>query len=528
MKIKTEPQQIWQELEKGQQYNTNIDLYETVKKNENFYIGKQWEGLNAPDLEKPTLNFLHRVVTYFISMIVSDDVAASFEEFKSTENGNIVTGLMAQEVDRVIERAKIKSKNRLIIRNAAVDGDSYAYFRFDVDKRSSALGSGEICMDIIDNTRLLFGDPYRQEVQEQPYLLLIKRSMLGSIKELAKQNGQNPDDIRPDSDYEFTGESSTESDLVTTCIKFYRHKGTVWFTEVTRDAVVRPPTNLEYRLYPVASLSWEHVKHSYHGMAAITGLIPNQIFVNKLWAMAMVHVQNNAFPKQYYDATKIKEITNRVGEAVGVMGDPRTAAPISARGGDMSTQVMDLVDKTIAFTRDFMGASDAALGNVKPDNTSAIIAVQKASSAPLELQRMAFYQFFEDCVRIIIDIIRADYGLREVSYTDDNGITVVEPFDFSQVDYDAMEVNVDVGASSYWSELMQIQTVDNLFQKGIISDAVTYLESIPSQYVPQKNKLIAKLKERMAQIPQLPVENPEMEGIANGALSQMQQQPVYQ
>ncbi|MFQ7004766.1 MAG: hypothetical protein ACLRRT_14530 [Ruthenibacterium lactatiformans] len=44
----------------------------------------------------------------------------------------------------------------------------------------------------------------------------------------------------------------------------------------------------------------------------------------------------------------------------------------------------------IEYTRDTMGASDAALGNVTPDNTSAIIAVQKATSMPLELQRQDF------------------------------------------------------------------------------------------------------------------------------------------
>ena len=32
------------------------------------------------------------------------------------------------------------------------------------------------------------------------------------------------------------------------------------------------------------------------------------------------------------------------------------------------------------FTKEFSGATDAALGSVRPDNTSAIIALQKASS----------------------------------------------------------------------------------------------------------------------------------------------------
>ena len=42
---------------------------------------------------------------------------------------------------------------------------------------------------------------------------------------------------------------------------------------------------------------------------------------------------------------------------------------------------------------------------------------------------------------------------------------------------------------------MQVQTVDNLFARGIITDPVTYLESIPDGYVRNKAGLIAALKQ---------------------------------
>ncbi|MBQ6902381.1 MAG: hypothetical protein IJN71_05180, partial [Oscillospiraceae bacterium] len=74
MKTSKKPHEIWDEYQKAISYNRGIDLYETVKKNENFFIGKQWEGLNAPDLAKPVINVLRRVVSYFISMIVADDI----------------------------------------------------------------------------------------------------------------------------------------------------------------------------------------------------------------------------------------------------------------------------------------------------------------------------------------------------------------------------------------------------------------------------------------------------------------------
>ena len=38
-----------------------IDLYENVQTNENFFIGKQWEGVRSNGLPTPVFNFLKRV-----------------------------------------------------------------------------------------------------------------------------------------------------------------------------------------------------------------------------------------------------------------------------------------------------------------------------------------------------------------------------------------------------------------------------------------------------------------------------------
>ena len=39
------PQRVYAEYEEGVQFNEGINLYETVETNENFFIGKQWEGV---------------------------------------------------------------------------------------------------------------------------------------------------------------------------------------------------------------------------------------------------------------------------------------------------------------------------------------------------------------------------------------------------------------------------------------------------------------------------------------------------
>lgn len=495
MKIETRPADIYAQYRAGVGYNNSIGLYDTVRQNERFYVGRQWEGLNAPDLDKPVLNFLKRVCSHIVAMLVSDDIAVRLSPFRRTAETERQAAVFAREIERVIERTKAKSLTRDMLRNCVVDGDGCFYWYFDHAAKGPQSVKGELALELIDNTDVLFGNPHEREAQKQPYIILVKREPLAAVRERAKAFGQNAAAIRPDDDSAHAARQSAGG-LVTVLIKMFRQGGKVLFTETTKDAVVRPVTGTRYTLYPISYMNWERVKGSYHGQAAVTGLIPNQIAVNKLWAMAIHHQHTMAFPKIFYDRLKIRKWSNRVGEAIGVAGNPGDAVATSFRAGDMSAQLVDIVGRTIDYTKEFMGASDAALGNVRPDNASAIIALQKATAAPLELQRLALYQFVEDYVRVIADLIAAHYGTREVIGTDGEGRYVDEVFDFSSVDFEAMTLGVDVGASAYWSELTQLGTLDNLFARGVIDDALLYLEGVPDSYIKNKTRIMRKLRER--------------------------------
>ena len=512
MRIYKTPTEIWSEYNRAVSYNRGIELYDTVKKNENFFIGRQWEGVCAPDLAKPVINILRRVVSYFISMIVADDIGVAFTPFIKNEEETKRANIWSREIEKVIELADIKNKSRDVIRNAAVDGDGILYFYFDNEADGGRLSKGRIECEIVDNTDVLFGNPYIREIQKQPYVIVEVRKSVEAVRDEAIKHGMSEADayeIVPDAEFERydISKQKQSDDLVTVLVKFWREDGEIHAIKTTRSAVIRKEWNTGYRRYPIAAMPWEKVKNSYHGVAAITGLIPNQISINQLFAMAIHSVKANAFPKTIYDATKISAWSNKVGQAIGVIGNPNDAIASAFRGADMSSQVLLLIDKVIQNTLEFMGASDAALGNINPQNTSAIIATQKASAMPLELQKLEYRRFTEDYVKILIDMMSVDYGLREVQ-SEEEGKT--ELFDFAGSSPAELSMKIDIGSAAYWSELMQVQTLDNLFAKGVITDAVTYLEGIPEQYLKNKSKILAKLRNNMASIPTQAALPPEL------------------
>lgn len=536
IEIKKRPEEIFGEYEKGVAFNKRIGddgLYEAVERYENFYIGRQWEGVNAPDLEKPVLNFTHRVVSYCISMLVADDVGVSLAPFRRSTQREAMCRVLSDEVTRVVERCRLKTEAREALRSCAVDGDTALYFYLDEDQSRGEAAVGEIACMLVENTKVIFGNPYNPRVEGQPFIILVMRRQVQEAREMAKKNGAGKDAvdaIRPDSESNYGETDAAADDLTTTLIKMWKEDGKLCWMEVCRHAVLQKERTTERRRYPIAWMNWESVRGSYHGHGVMEGMIPNQIFVNKLWAMMMVQVKNMAFPKVLYDGTLIKTWTNKVGDAIRVNGSVDKAVAQNLRGGDFSAQAMELVEKTISYTKDYMGANDVALGNVTPDNAAAIIATSKASSAPLELQRLAYFQLMEDCVRIIADQMASDYGMRTVSVDGETAVQLgalgdVDPamvpdqmdivIDFADMNLDEMELNVDVGTSAYWSELAQQQSADNLLKAGIIKDAADYVERIPDKWIKNKAGLLKKLKEQQQQMTQ------QAQAMGGGQLVQM-------
>ena len=496
---------LWGQYQRGVDYNLRIDLYDTVEVNENFFIGKQWEGVVSGGLPTPVFNFLKRVILYLVSSAAADNLklqaapmqAAAF----SGGTGDVVAAIVNSQFESLLEHNKLGSLVRELLRAAAVSGDGCLFTFFDPAAETGQPQKGRIRTEFVDNTRVLFGNPNDRRVEAQPYILLVTRELTDRLRHRAKQAGAKDwDKIVPDSDETTPKRERQDDDKTTVLLKFWRDEetGEIWMLEAAKTCLIRKPVATGLSRYPIVWLSWDHIPNSYHGQAAITGLIPNQIFVNKLFAMAMISLMTTAYPRILYDRTRIPAWDGRVGAAIGVSGGDMEDVAKILDPAQISPQASQFIELAVSYPQNFLGATDAALGNVRPDNTSAIIALQEASSVPLETVKRNLFQCLEDLGRIYLDFMGAYYGVRLVEQPDPfTGELGLFPFDFAQLLQMPLSLKLDVGASAYWSEVASVQTLDNLLTQDKI-DLEDYLERLPDGYIPKKQALIEKIRARSA------------------------------
>ena len=117
----------------------------------------------------------------------------------------------------------------------------------------------------------------------------------------------------------------------------------------------------------------------------------------------------------------------------------------------------------------------------------------------MELTKQNLLQSVEDLGRIYLDFMQEYYGTRMVEIHNPMGGVDLVPFDFGNLKKIPMSINLDVGASSYWSEIANQQTLDNLLINRMIP-VTEYLKRLPSGTITDREALIDALeREQQAQ-----------------------------
>lgn len=538
----------WQRYEQGRDYNSRLtpNQYDLVNTNIEFFAGNQWLHLGQSaamqKLPKPTFNIIKRVASLFVASLTGSAATISFEHLSryasNGANGENAAAVATAEVQNLMEKFKMDYRIREALFDGAQTGDYCAHFYWDADAipYGGAFGEhrGEIAMELVDGINVMFGDPNTPDVERQPYILIVGRDTVEKLQAERDAHTKHSGTVDADADYFYQAgiggrtelEGDAESGKALYVYMYEKKNGTVHVTKATRSCVIYEDIDTGLTRYPIAWGNWEKQKNQYHGRALVTGIIPNQIFINTMFAMVMRHLQLMGFPKTVYNADLISRWSNEVGQAIGVRGlmpgQSISQVAYNLQPADMSGQIIMAIDKAVSYTKDCLGATDAQLGNVKPDNTSALMVLQNNAEVPLENIRAGLYEWLEDIGAILLDMMGTYYGVRPVirersvqepklsrtgtplldektgtMQLDTSVKRVAEAYDFSTFKNLWFNVRVNTGASTYYSEIAMVQTLDNLRRDGTL-EVVDYLERIPDKLIPRKAELVESLKQRTA------------------------------
>ena len=240
---------------------------------------------------------------------------------------------------------------------------------------------------------------------------------------------------------------------------------------------------------------WEEKRCRAYGESEIPNLIPNQIAINRTVSAGVWAVMMMGMPIMLVNGDVVQQpITNDPGQVIPVYGAGeevqnaiRYVDP-PAFTAQLDANVHNLINDTLSQS----GISSALLGDIKPDNASAILAVREASLMPLQMVQNRYYHFIENVARIWCEFWMAMYGNRALKIRRDGGVWYM-PFEAEKYRDLLLDIRVDVGTGNPYSELRTVETLDNLYKNGVLT-AKQYLSRLPQGYVPELDALLQELK----------------------------------
>ncbi len=533
------PEQIFEEYKKGIGFKSSIGakgLYEQNKTNERFFVGDQWYGARFGN-DRPLVrhNIIKRIGDYKMSALLSNSIEINFSaegvpntidmkndvkaarktavespvSFSDKRDNNEISLIMSALNDyrRVTaDRLNFDVLAEQALRNAYIGGTAIVYTYWDPDIRTGLYAddkrlspiNGDIQCETLSIENVYFGDPYNDDVQSQPYIILATRVTLDEARREAQRFSKSKktiEGIRADS-----GVTSNEKVTVLTRLwKEYNRDGSeykVYAKRVCDGVVIRDKWDIGVRMYPIAKFCWERRRNSAYGDSEITYLIPNQIAINRMITSGVWSTMTTGMPTMVVNGDIIDgEITNDPGQIIKVFGSSEDVAGAIRyiSPPDNSVNFSGVIEPLINTTLAQNGAGPAALGDVDPSNTSAIIELKNASRMPLILLEKRYLAFLEEITRIWAEFWVMQYGERKIKICDENGTWYL---DFNGERYKDLIISVKASGVEKSSENdnQLISILDKLLDKGAINPK-QYLSRMPEGVIPEIGKLINEMED---------------------------------
>lgn len=527
------PTQIFSEYQKGVEFKSSIGsrgLYEQNKINERFYVGDQWYGAKCSN-ERPLVrhNIIKRIGDYKMSVLLSGPISISYsaegvpetlgvrdkvtEYRKTLSSGKSISAAQLpdnEEVSLVMsalndyqkvtaERLKLGILAEKTLKNAYIGGTGIIYTYWDpsvstglyADDTKTVAIKGDIVSEALQIENVYFGDPYTEDIQKQPYIIIATKKSADEIyREAVRYSKTTQFDVN-----EFSPEEKIT--VLTRLWKEYDEKGNykIYACRVTEKAVIREKWDIGIRLYPLAKFCWETRHNSAYGDSEVTYLIPNQIAINRMITSGVWSAMTTGMPTMVVNGDIIDgEITNDPGQIVKIYGtsDDVANAIRYVSPPDNTGNFLGVVEPLINDTLAQNGANAAALGDVNPDNTSAIIQLRNAAKLPLAMLETRYFAFLEELSRIWAEFWVMQYGHRRIKINDQNGVWYLD-FDGQRYRDLIISAVAEISSGASFSDETSVSVLDNLLSKGAITP-LQYIKRLPKGMIPNISELIKEME----------------------------------
>lgn len=504
---------VWEEYERGVQYNYQQQLYEKSKRNYNFYHGNQWEGAKLSGIQPITLNIIKSIVKYKVGVVKTNAYQIYFnsDTYDTQEERSKLEDLcrmLNNYANRLWEKNKVNKIVRNCVNDACIDNEGIIYFYSDPE-------NDNILCEQVDRTNIHYGNENDDDIQNQPYIIISFRRTVEETKREAEANKIDKSEIDlivADQDIEEqSGRDKRTTEITPMCLvllKLYKKDGKIWAKKCTKLATVMKDVCLDIDLYPVAHILWERVKGSARGQGEVEYLIPNQIEINKTATRRALAVKLVAFPKlvantKYIANTKALSKVGTTIEVNELNADDVNKVVNYLRPASISTDAYNLQKELEEDTQNLAGAGDTVTGNVDPTQASgkAILAVQQASQQPINEQVEYYKDFIEDIARIWYAMLKANSvdGITLVdekkNYETNTTEEEIYKMSYKELNKYDFNIKIDVTPKSPFDKYAMEMSLENLLSAGQINFE-EYVNALPEDSTMPKSKLKDILKDR--------------------------------
>lgn len=535
--MNNETNKYWKRYEKGYDYIIKKNLISRTQRNWNFYVGKQWEGIETGGEELPFLNFIKRTIRHKVSTVSQNNMVVHYSDVTGRDDLESVYETLGLKFSEVWEKANMDQNLWKVTNDAAVTGDGVIYF-----------GSSDPAdMERIQNTSVLYGDESIEDIQTQPYIIIHQRLAIGQIKQIAEENGLSDEEIAkivPDEDTEkLVGNrqeiehESISADAKATCIIHLEKKPDgVYVARATRNVVFAPEKLIAAKdlngnvvralhMYPLVKMTWENYPNDARGVSEVEQMIPNQLEVNKTIARIAITNKQVAYPRPVYDSEALMNP-----DALGEVG-----TPIEMQSGgvqsvnqlitylepaQISGEPRQFLENLLSLTQELSGAGETAMGNINPTRVaaSAIIAIRDQAALPLNEQVEKRNTFVEDLAKLVIEMVAVyepnGFTVQEEVEDPMTGQTHHEPRRVTSEELLELQprVRIDTSQDNPWTKEAEQNWLDGVLDKGHITFN-EYIDAAPDHGIIPKNKMQHILEKRQQQM--------AMQQMQQGAVDEM-------